>query len=126
MNNSSRICFFGSSSQNLHPKRTSYQKGTPDFVSGTVQLLLLNLIQISRHPTIWSSDIVSLFVFICCLQCLFTYVAEGLWVPPCLAVLRGAADRVGKGTHGDCRAVLCVSADARELYPGLGALRDSK
>ncbi len=31
-----------------------------------------------------------------------------------------------KGAHGDCCAVLGVSVDAWELYPGLGALRDSK
>ncbi len=74
-------------------------------------LSFLNSVQILCDPTIWKSDIVFLFAFICCLQHPFTYVA----------VLRGSADGVGKGTHGDSHAVLHVSADTWELYLGLGA-----
>ncbi len=56
----------------------------------------------------------------------FTYVAAGLWVPLRPAVLRGSVDGAGKGDFGVCCTILHVSADTRELYPGLGAQEDGK
>ncbi len=47
----------------------------------------------------------------------------GLALSRCPSWIGGQGE---KGDFSDCRAVLCVLADTRELYPGLGALEDSK